>query len=138
MSKDDTIKNFSFYWVLTTSTTIGILKVNLKAIHNKDYSVVKTFRAALSWCRPLLLLEKKHPEDSRRTFGMLQQFYSNYRNLSTIGLKYSLIRPTTLSKVTCIKAFFFFTNAFHLFTRSASVANESSKTTMSSKVVFRF
>ena len=23
--------------------------VNLKAIHNKDYSVVKTFRAALLW-----------------------------------------------------------------------------------------
>lgn len=70
-------------------------------------------------------MRKKFPEDSRRTFGMFQRFYSNYRNLSTIGLKYSLICATTLSKVTCIKAFFFFTNAFHLFMRSVSVANES-------------
>ena len=42
--------------VLTFCISLCILLSNLKAIHNKDYSVVKTFRAALHSRRRSLYL----------------------------------------------------------------------------------
>ncbi len=82
MSKDDIFKKNSFYLAIDNMRYKKYIEDNLKAIHNKDYSVVKTFRAAPSRCRPLLFLEIKnfqkiHSEPSE-ILSMLFQFFRDY------------------------------------------------------------